>query len=65
MIDRETMDQIRKIPQRYEDSYNKAREAGFGKSLCMSLASEVVGHGAVTAIKILLAEIDRREDDLR
>lgn len=65
MIDRETMDQIRKIPQRYEDTYQAARQAGFGHSLCKGLASDKIGEDAVAAIKLLLAEIDRREDDLR
>ena len=65
MIDRETLENIRALPQRYEDSYQAARQAGFGHSLCKSLAAEKIGEDAVAAIRLLLAEIDRREDDLK
>ena len=65
MIDRDTLDSIRQLKKKYKDAYDMARGCGFGDRLASSLAYDKVGAEAMEAINLLLAEVDRKEDDLK
>ena len=65
MIDREKMAAIRSIPERFRQDYENARRCGCTEGLAWGLASDHLGKEAVEAVELLLAEIDRREDDLK